>query len=42
MQFEYKCRKPINTVIKRSDMIVGNDNTIKNSRSKLTLDAIVN
>ena len=35
------CHRPTNAVVRRSDMIIGNDNTRMRGRSKLTLNAVV-
>ena len=39
--FGHICCRPIDAVARRSDMIVGNDNTKERGRLKLTLDAVV-
>ena len=39
--FGHICRRPIDAVVRRSDMIIGSDNTKGRGRLKLTLDAVV-
>ena len=39
--FRHICHRPIDNVVKRSDMIICNDNTRRRGKLKVTLDAIV-
>ena len=39
--FRRICRRPIDVVIRRSNMIIGNDSTRGRGKSKLTLDVVV-
>ena len=41
MWFGHICRKCTNEVVRRSDMVIGSDNTRQRRRPKLTLDAVV-
>ena len=39
--FGHICRRPTDAVVRRSDMIIGNDNTRGRGKPKLTLYAVV-
>ena len=39
--YGHVCRRPIDMVVRRSDMIIGSDDTRERGRPKLTLDAVV-
>ena len=40
-QFGHICRKPTDVVVRKSDIIIGSDNTRWRGRPKLILDAVV-
>ena len=37
----YICHRPTDVLVRRSDMIIGRDNTRERDRPKLTLDAVI-
>ena len=39
--FEHICRRPIDAIVRKSDMIISNDNTRGRGRLKLILGAVV-
>ena len=40
-RLEHISRSPLDAVVRKSDMIIGNDSTRRNGRPKLTLNAVV-